>query len=295
MAVGAWRARRTIHGRTERRLAEADTFRVARRATDEDVTRLGEELVLLHEETLATPLDPAMREDYQHALDAYEGAKSRLADAATSADITAITRTLKDGRFAQACVLARRDGRPPPERRDPCFFDPAHGPATRDVAWAPPGGVEREIPVCFRDAERLEAGESPAVRLVRLGNRQVPWFSSGPLYAPWASGWYDDAVRAGRFEADRLTMLYAPLAGPALAGGGALGAVAWADPGGWSAGDTGGDWGLGGYDGGGFDGGGFDGGYDGGRRRRRAAADAVRRGAGGGPPRRRNRSATGRP
>ena len=96
----------------------------------------------------------------------------------------------------------------------PVLFDPAHGPATRDVAWAPPGGVEREIPVCFRDAQRLEAGERPEVRLVRLGNRQVPWFSSGPLYAPWASGWYDDAVRAGRFEADRLTMLYAPLGRP---------------------------------------------------------------------------------
>ena len=106
------------------------------------------------------------------------------------------------------------------------------------------------------------------MRLVRLGNRQVPWFSSGPLYAPWASGWYDDAVRAGRFEADRLTMLYAPLAGPTLAGG-ALGAVAWADPGGWSAGDTAGTGAsadttaavatAGGYDGG-YDGGGGDGG-----------------------------------
>ena len=128
VAVGAWRARRTMHGRSERRLAAADTFRVARRATDEDVTRLGEELVLLHEETLATPLDPAMREDYQRALDAYEGAKSRLADAATSADITAITRTLKDGRFAQACVLARRDGRPPAGATRPVLLRPRPRP-----------------------------------------------------------------------------------------------------------------------------------------------------------------------
>ena len=86
---------------------------------------------------------------------------------------------------------------------------------------------------------------------------------------PWASGWSDDAVRPGRFEADRLTMLYAPLAGPMLAGG-ALRAVAcstvavrWRHSG---------DWGHGGYDGGGGYAGGFDGRYDGG-----GGGDAGRR------------------
>ena len=34
------------------------------------------------------------------------------------------------------------DGRKPPERRPPCFFDPRHGPSSRDVEWAPPGGTQ---------------------------------------------------------------------------------------------------------------------------------------------------------
>ena len=60
--------------RHEARLADLETFRLVRRAADEDVTVFGEELSLLHEETLATPLDDAMRADYEQALDAYERA-----------------------------------------------------------------------------------------------------------------------------------------------------------------------------------------------------------------------------
>src|SRR5687768_4850563 len=152
------RRRRERH---QRELAELDAFRHVRRAADEDVTRFGEELSELHFETLTTSLDEQMRADYQQSLDSYEAAKAALARSTTAADVASVTRTLTDGRFSQACVLAARDGRDRPERRPPCFFDPNHGPASRDVSWAPVGGVPRDVPVCFRDAERLAAGDQP--------------------------------------------------------------------------------------------------------------------------------------
>lgn len=262
-----------LRRRKAARLAELDAFRHVRRAADEDVTRFGEELGELHFETLTTPIGETMREDYQRALDAYEDAKARLRAATSGSDVTAVTRRLADGRFAHACVLAARDGRDRPQRRPPCFFDPAHGPASQDVEWAPPGGVPREVAVCFRDAERLTAGEAPDVRLVRLGNRRVAWYAAGPLYLAWASGWYDEAVREGRMDAERLTMAYTTGVGTAGAGA-VLADAGWTDPGAWDSGgilgghDYGGGW-SGGHDsgwdfGGGDAGGGGDGGGGGG-------------------------------
>ncbi len=257
--------------RRERELAELDAFRLVRRAADEDVTRFGEELTGLHLDTLGADLDDRARADYQHALDDYEQAKAALARASSTADVAGVTSTLADGRFHHACVLAAQAGDPRPTRRPPCFFDPAHGPAARDVEWAPTGGVARSIPVCFRDAERLVAGEQPDVRLVRLGDRRVAWFASGPRYAAWAGGWYAELVAEGRFEAERLTMAYVGRA-PGQAGAQLPAAAAWSDPGAWTDGgmigghdysgwgDGGGVGGDGGFDGGGGDGGGGGGG-----------------------------------
>jgi hypothetical protein len=265
------RRRRRRH---EDELTELDAFRHVRRAADEDVTRFGEELAELHLETLGSALDDAMRTDYQRALDAYEDAKAGLASATRATDVTGVTRTLADGRFAQACVLAALSGGERPQRRPPCFFDPAHGPASRDVEWAPPGGVPREVPVCFRDAERLAAGTQPETRLVRLGDRRVAWFASGPLYAAWAGGWYADLVEDGRVDAERLTMTYAGALPRADAATSTSLGVAWSDPGAWDGGGMidghdysgygGAGWGGGPDGGGGMDGGGGDGGGGGG-------------------------------
>ena len=44
---------------------------------------------------------------------------------------------------------------PLPAKRPPCFFNPAHGPSSQNVEWAPPGGVARDVPACPADAERV--------------------------------------------------------------------------------------------------------------------------------------------
>jgi hypothetical protein len=178
LLVAAVPARRALARRREARLAALEEFRVNRKIADEDVTVFGEQVAELHVDTLATELDGPMREDYQRALESYEEAKRRLAGATTVGEVAGVTAALDDGRYARACVLARRDGTDLPQRREPCFFNPQHGPAVTDLAWAPQGGVERQIAVCGADARRLEAGDLPDVRLVRVGDRYVKWYEA---------------------------------------------------------------------------------------------------------------------
>lgn len=254
LAVAGGAARRSLGARRERRLQASDQLRLSRRAAEEDVTRFGEELTELHFETLTTELDQDMGRDYRQALDSYERAKELLRSVEAPEDVRSVTAKLEDGRFAQACLLARRDDESLPERRPPCFFNPNHGPARTDVMWAPPGGVEREIPVCMMCVHRLEEQEAPEIKLVRLGNRRVPWFMSGPAYEHYALGYYGAAVDTGRLQADRLTGLY----GAALIGG-QTDWSAWSDPGAWEGGGM-----IGGHDYTGYGGPDFGGGDFGG-------------------------------
>ena len=89
-----------------------------------------------------------------------------------------------------ASAKARMAGEEPPERRPPCFFDPRHGPSTRDVLWSPPYGQPREVPACEADALRVEQGEEPEPREIEWGGRRVPYWQAGPAYAPYAGGYF---------------------------------------------------------------------------------------------------------
>lgn len=262
----------------QQRLAEVAA---SRRLADDDTTRFGEELQELHWETLTDRLDAGMRQDYQRALDSYEAAKDLLRDATTAEQVRGATRALEDGRHALACVLARRDGRPVPVRRPPCFFDPAHGPAEDDAGWAPPGGTRRVVPVCRADADRLAVGAEPATRQVRRGDRMVPWWEGGPAYGAWAGGFYGGYAMAGLFPAfivgSMLTSSVDPGAEYADAGalegadggdgdwGGEPGGLqedptaGLGDSGDYGGGDYGGDVGGGDFGGGDFGGGDFGG------------------------------------
>ena len=251
----------------QRRVADLDAVR---KVTDEDVTRFGEELQRLDGELLTTELDEATRQDYQRALDSYEAAKESLSRVTASEDIRHVTEALEDGRYAVACVKARTSGQPLPVRRPPCFFNPAHGPSTTDVEWAPPGGQKRQIPVCAADADRVSQGAEPDIRTVQQGVGRVPYWQGGPAYSPWASGYFGGYAASGLLPGFLLGTLLSPGWGGGFAGdpfdssyddggdsgdggdGGDSG-----DGGGDAGGDGGGDGGGGGFDFGG-DGGGFD-------------------------------------
>jgi hypothetical protein len=142
-----------------------------------------------------------------------------------------------------------------------------------DVPWAPSGGVERDVPACALDAERVNAGADPDARQVMVGPRRVPYWQAGPAFAPWTAGYF------GAFNILPALLVGTLVGGVMFAGepgyedvgsdggdggsdGGEGGDGGGADGGGDGGGfDGGGGWdGGGGFDGGGFDGGGFDGG-----------------------------------
>lgn len=167
--------------RREQELVEKDRWRVARKLMDEDVTVLGEQVAELHVDTLADDLDHTARDHYRRAIEGYEQAKHLLVASKTVEDVAAIEQVVADARYHRAAVVAIRDGEPLPERRAPCFFNPQHGPSMQDVEWTPPGGTPRVIAICAADARRLTAGEEPLVRMVRIGDRWVPWHLAGSV------------------------------------------------------------------------------------------------------------------
>ena len=229
-------------GAPARRAVSPADLEAPRRAAEEDVTRFGEELQRLDLDVQMAGVDEAMLQDWQRALDSYESAKRSLEMVQTPEDVRHVTTALEDGRYAVACVRARRDGQPLPVRRPPCFFNPSHGPSTTDVDWSPPGGQPRRIPVCGADADRLAQGAEPDIRTVPQGAGRVPYWNAGPAYSPWAMGYFSMYAATGLLPAFMLGSLLATDWDGVPADGF----------------DTGGDAGDGGFDGG--DGGGFDGG-----------------------------------
>ena len=252
------------------RAIRAADLDAARRTAQEDVTRFGEELQRLDGDVAMSTTDEAMLQDWQRALDSYESASRSLELLQDPDEIRHVTAALEDGRYAVACVRARREGLPLPTRRPPCFFNPAHGPSSVDVEWAPPGGQQRQIPVCPADADRLSQGAEPDVRTVPQGAGRVPYWQAGPAYSPWASGYFGAYAASGLLPGFLLGSLLAsswdgtPVDGfdtgdTGSDGGGDAGG---GDGGGDAGGDTGGgDGGGWGGDSGGFDFGGDFGGF----------------------------------
>ena len=210
----------------------------------EDITAFGEDLRELDLEMSGHELDSGANADYQRGLDAYESAKLAGESLTQPDDIRHVTEIIEDGRYAIACVRARVAGESLPTRRPPCFFDPRHGLSVADVPYVPPDGVERDVPACALDAERVRAGADPDARKVMVGAQRVPYWQAGPAYEPYAMGYF------GAFGPMTWMFMGGMMFGGFGDGGG--------DAGGGEGDGGGGD---GGGDGGGFDGGGFDMGF----------------------------------
>ncbi|MET9258141.1 hypothetical protein [Streptomyces sp. NPDC003717] len=248
-------SRRSRRRREEEQRAALERLRVV---VDEDITAFGEELDRLDFHPAEPGADDAMRADYERALDAYDQAKRFMADARRPEDVRGVTEALEDGRFSLAQLAARREGRPLPERRPPCFFDPRHGPSVADASWTPPGGAAREVPVCAADQARLADGLDPAVREVDTDQGRRPYWDAGPAYGPWAGGYFGGGILPGLLLG---TMLGGMMSGPAY---GASYGSGYGDFGGFDGGDvSGGNFDPGDF-GGGFGGGDFGGGGGGG-------------------------------
>ncbi|HVL97443.1 MAG TPA: hypothetical protein VM266_16425 [Solirubrobacteraceae bacterium] len=237
--------------RARRRKHEAAELAEVKREVRDDLVELGDGIRALDLDVQMPSVTPEVRDEFGVAVSAYERAEQAWELARRPEDLEPVGSALEEGRWALASVSARLEGRQPPERRPPCFFDPRHGPSTRDVVWAPWGGQPREVPACEADALRVEAGEEPASREVVLGGSRMPYWAAGPVYAPFAGGMYGafGGLGAGLFGGMLLGSMLSP-------------GVGWAGTGDHGGGDfgAGGDFGGGGLGGGDFGGGGFGGG-----------------------------------
>ncbi|MCN9240292.1 hypothetical protein NGF19_05705 [Streptomyces sp. RY43-2] len=246
--------------REEEQRAALEKLRVV---VDEDITAFGEELERLDFQPGEPGADDAMRADYARALDSYDEAKTLMAGAQRPEDVKPVTQALEDGRFSLAVLTARRAGRPLPERRPPCFFDPRHGPSVADATWTPPGGSPREVPVCAADQARLADGREPLAREVDTEYGRRPYWEAGPAYGPWAGGYFGGGMLPGLLMG---TLLGSMMSTPSYAADYGTGYGDFGG-GGWSGGDVSGsdfdpgDFGDGGGDFGGGGGGDFGGGF----------------------------------
>lgn len=182
--------RRALEQQRQQRAELESQLAASKRVAEEDVVKFGEELQALDTDVAGHALDEAMQQDYTRALDAYDDAKRSLDAVQRTEEIKNVTEILEDGRYAIACVKARLAKQPLPQKRPPCFFNPAHGPSTQNVSWAPVGGAPRDVPACAADAERVLAGADPYIRTVPDGSRRVPYWDGGPAYQPYAQGYY---------------------------------------------------------------------------------------------------------
>ena len=148
-------------------LEALDRWRTARKLADADVTDLGEQLAV-------APVGHEASHHHSSAADLCERARETLRSSTTAEDVFAVEPLLVEARYHLVAARALSAGEPLPERREPCFFDPRHGPSACDELWSPPVGASRTVSVCASDAARLSAEEEPLIRMIRVGDRFVP-------------------------------------------------------------------------------------------------------------------------
>jgi hypothetical protein len=246
--------------RRRRRAAEREEVAELKENVRDDLVSLGDDIRAMDLDVEMPDADPAAKADYGRAVEGYQRADALWQRAQEPEDFRPVAEALEDARYAMASAKARAEGRQPPERTAPCFFDPRHGPSAREVEWAPRGGAPRPVPACEADAQRVERGEEPQSREVLVGGRSVPYWGAGPAYMPFIGGFGTGILAATIFDGWGMGM-------------GGFGGYGWGPEfgygGGWGGdydgdGGGGGDFGGGGGDFGGGDFGGGGGDFGGG-------------------------------
>jgi hypothetical protein len=185
--------------RWRRRKQEQEEFAEVREVARGDVLALGEDIRALDLDMEMPNADPEAKQHYALAVERYSQAGEAFDRARRAEDLQPVTEALEEGRWAMEAARAEMEGRPAPERRAPCFFDPRHGPSVTDVEWAPPGGQPRPVPACAADAVRIRDGQDPSMRQVPVGGELVPYWQAGPAYGPWAGGFFGGGLFPGLF------------------------------------------------------------------------------------------------
>ncbi|HEY1320929.1 MAG TPA: hypothetical protein VGF32_11805, partial [Streptosporangiaceae bacterium] len=230
---------RPVRKRRERELKEAKA------AAQDDLIALSAG-VTSDQADISAQDHPEAAEEQRAALSAYERGTVALDSARRVRDMGAVSRAIAEGQYHLACAEALAAGRPKPDRRPSCFFDPRHGMSVSDVDWTPAdGGPARSVPACSACAHKVEQGIEPDMRKVEADGARVDYVNAGFAPGYWGGFGFAPALFTGFLLGEALAphaMFY----------------------GGGDYGDSGGDYGGGDYGGGDFGGGDFGGGDFGG-------------------------------
>ncbi|MEA2482393.1 MAG: hypothetical protein QOC55_340 [Thermoleophilaceae bacterium] len=231
----------------------------------DDLVELGDQIRALDMDVSMPNANTDAKAHYNQAVEIYQSAEQRFDRARAPQDLEPVSTDLEHGRYEMQAAQALLEGRPAPERRLPCFFDPRHGPSARDVEWAPPGGTPRPVPACAADAQRVEQGLDPNVREIQYGGQMIPYWAAPPMYTPFFGGFWGGFGGFGGFLPG---MLIGEMLGGGFGGGfGGWGDGYYGDQGNFGDGGDFGNGGLGDFGdagGGDFGGGDFGGGDFGG-------------------------------
>jgi hypothetical protein len=229
--------------RRRRRTEELNQVKTVAR---EDLVALAEDVSGLDAEVEG---NPKAKEAYTRALDEYARADDAFDRARSPRDLAAVTSAVSKGRYEMESAKAFLAGGEPPEQRPPCFFDPRHGTSKRDVWWNAPYRGRTLVPACEADALKIDAGEEPDTRQVRVNGSERPYWDAPSYYGPWAGGFYGGGLLPGLLIGSALGSTWGGASDATAAPGANL------DSGGWDSFDSG-DFGGGDFGGGDFGGGG---------------------------------------
>jgi len=184
-------------------------LREAKSAAQDDLIALGTALTDHHADTAIQQNLEATAEQGA-ALSAYERGTMALDAARRGSEMGAVSRAIAEGHYRLACAEALAAGRPRPDRRPSCFFDPRHGMSVSDAYWTPAeGGPGRSVPVCSACAHKLEQGIEPDMRKVEADGASVSYVNAG--FAP--TYWGGFGFAPGLFTGFLLGEAVAPHAG----------------------------------------------------------------------------------
>jgi len=166
-----------------------------RAVVEQDLRALGDDLRDLDVDLRAVEAEnPRAVAQYTRAYEQLERASEAFEQATTVEDMAPVSSALESGRFAMDAARAMFEGRDPPRRRPPCFFDTRHGTSVDDVGWEPPTGPPRPVPACSACMQAIAAGIQPPPRRVRAGGRTIPFYEAPPHFESWFGGYFGGAA-----------------------------------------------------------------------------------------------------
>ncbi len=196
--------------RRRRKAEDAQVADALRPALQEEVVELSQTVAALPpaagdelENRTRQVLD--LVEEARHRLDAQSDGGDGRSRMDTPAEVEDVVRRLADARYELAAIDALRNGRPVPDKTAPCFFDPRHGPSVAERAFKPEFGLERQVPVCAKCAEEVDAGRKPAARTFSLDGVVKPYWDFDRYTRPYVNGYWqrhafaDPSVQRIRF------------------------------------------------------------------------------------------------